>query len=66
MKLSFAKLFAINGIPDISIFHDTSTLVLFTNNEVNVTDLVPVIGPYVYLLLLIVLDAALLSHDLYR
>ena len=38
MKLSFAKPLAKNGIPGISILHDTSILVLFTDNGVNVSN----------------------------
>jgi hypothetical protein len=45
MKPSFAKPFAKKGTPDISILHDTSIFVLFSDNGLNVTTLLPVIGP---------------------
>src|SRR5215469_2469996 len=47
MKLSFAKPLAKNGIPGISILHDTSILVLFPDNGLNVSNLVPITGPCV-------------------
>jgi hypothetical protein len=47
MKPSFTKPFAKKGIPDIPILHNTSAFVLFSENGLNVTTLLPITGPLV-------------------
>jgi hypothetical protein len=46
-KLSFAKPFPRRGMPDRSIPHTASTLVVVLFSGVNVINLLPVIGPSV-------------------